>query len=129
MRSLETHSARTTRKSALDEWYESVRDHAICDLSIADLARSCRQALFPDYLVPVAVQRLKSDPLAGALYHGELLASLRHVDREFWGRSGDLVADLAGVLQNIPTDELSAEVDADIAAIRESAGLGSGGQT
>jgi hypothetical protein len=48
-----------------------------------------------DVLVPLAIERLRDDPLAeGDLYPGDLLAALRRVDPGFWRRQPALAAAL-----------------------------------
>jgi CDI immunity proteins len=78
MRSLEKQPSSDHGYSALDEWYLSIRDIPLYDLPIGDIARSLRQSLYPDFVVPVAIRHLRENPLAGHLYDGELLVSLRN---------------------------------------------------
>jgi hypothetical protein len=70
--------------SALEEWYIRVRDIPLKDMSIGDLARACRQALFPPVVVPLCLSLLEQDPLAGDLYDGELLLSLKGIAHNYW---------------------------------------------
>jgi hypothetical protein len=123
MRSLEKQPPSDDGYSALDEWYRSIRDIPFDDLAIGDIARSLRQRLYPDFVVPVAIGHLRENPLAGDLYDGELLVSLRNVDEDFWKRRGELKSELARVLPRIDTGELDSDVVADINAIRRSADI------
>lgn len=123
MRSLEKHPSSDDGYSALDEWYRSIRDIPLDDLPTGDIARSLRQCLFPDFVVPVAIRHLRDNPLAGELYDGELLASLRNVDVEFWKRREELKSELARILPTIDAGELDSEVVADIDAIRKNADI------
>lgn len=70
--------------TALDDWYESVRDIPLVDLDDQCLARALRQQLFLPSVVPQAIARLEVDPLAGAQYEGELLAALGTIPASFW---------------------------------------------
>ena len=81
-----------TEISALDEWYDSVRDIPINELDDGDLSRACRQCLFPQSVVPVAVRRLQLQPLAGDSYDGELFASLRSVPRLYWKNNPEMAS-------------------------------------
>jgi hypothetical protein len=123
MRSLEKQPPCDDGNSALDEWYRSIRDIPLDNLAIGDIARSLRQRLYPDFVVPVAIGHLRENPLAGDLYDGELLVSLRNVDEDFWKRREELKSELAGVFPRIDTGELDPDVVADINAIRTSAAI------
>lgn len=84
--------------SALELWYHAVRERDISLLSNLDLARSCRQQLWLDHVVPVMVDRLHQEPLAGDLYDGELLVALREVPEAFWQSHTSLVHVIAEIL-------------------------------
>ena len=103
----------------VDEWYRSIRDIPLDDLPIGDIARSLRQSLFPDFVVPVAIRHLRENPLAGDLYDGELLVSLRNVGGDFWRRREVLRSNLARLLSRLDTGGLDPGVVADINAIRK----------
>jgi hypothetical protein len=70
--------------SALEKWYASVRDKRVADFEIRDLCIACRQNLYPEYVVPIAIRKLSSAPLVGHKYDGELLLSLRGIPNEYW---------------------------------------------
>jgi hypothetical protein len=73
--------------SALAIWYIDIRDTEISELSDNDLARACRQKLFPNAVVPICLERLErltSDPLKRDLYDGEMLVSLNSTPSEYW---------------------------------------------
>ena len=123
MRSLEKQPSGDGGSSALDEWYRSIRDIPLDDLPIGDIARSLRQCLFPDFVVPVAIRHLRENPLAGDLYDGELLVSLRNVDGDFWRRREELRSELARLVSTIDTGELDLDVVADINAVRKNADI------
>lgn len=68
----------------LEEWYAHVRDTKIGEFEVADLARACRQDMYPGVVVPIALAALERDPLAGELYDGELVHSLAKVPGPYW---------------------------------------------
>ena len=61
-----------TNRSSLDEWFYSIMDIPIDELSIFDISRSIRQDVFLEYVLPRAEAFLYEDPLAGD-YDGQLL--------------------------------------------------------
>ncbi|VTP12218.1 hypothetical protein PUATCC27989T_00004 [Phytobacter ursingii] len=61
-----------TNRSSLDEWFYSILDIPIDELSIFDISRSIRQDVFLEYVLPRAEVFLNEDPLAGD-YDGQLL--------------------------------------------------------
>ena len=85
--------------SALGTWYQAVRDKAISDFEIGDLCRACRQELYLDYVVPVAIQCLQEEPAAGDIYDGELLVALKGVPIDFWARREREAHELIGIAQ------------------------------
>jgi CDI immunity proteins len=48
------------------------------------LRRACRQQVFPEAVVPIAIKALRKDPLAGEMYDGELIVALGEISREYW---------------------------------------------
>ena len=70
--------------SPLEAWYEAVRDKPISAFSYNDLCIACRQQVFPETIIPIAIETLRKDSLAGEMYDGELLAAMSHVGREYW---------------------------------------------
>ena len=89
---------------SLEIWYESVRDKPISDFDIEDVCRACRQEIYPEHVVPVAIQRLQEDALAGEKYDGELLVALNSIRREFWAAHLDLARSAASLLSTVDTD-------------------------
>lgn len=80
-RKVETHSG---EKSGLMCWFDRVYSLPFSSFTVEDLARSCRQNLFPEYIVPRTLSVLATHPLAGVLYDGELFDSLPSVEMPFW---------------------------------------------
>jgi len=73
----------------LEIWYARVRDIPISEFSIFDLARSCRQKLYLEHIVPVALSRLAEDPCAGELYDGELALAFQSIPGSYWDQHRD----------------------------------------
>ena len=101
-------SAVKKSESSLDEWYESVRDIPLRELDDGDLSRACRQQLFLDSIIPVALDRLRLRPLAGNIYDGELFVSLKDIPSVYWEQNrkkADLLRDIAGKVAKQSDDE------------------------
>lgn len=71
-------------QTELERWYGDIRHKPISAFSDFDMARSVRQKMHLDLLLPLALARLKENPLAGELYEGELMAAVSGVDPAFW---------------------------------------------
>ena len=104
--------------SPLGEWYESVRDIELDNLTDEDLSVACRQQLFPNHVVPAAIRRLECNPLAGEKYDGELIAALISVPRDYWSGHPQESERLRAILDSLG-DELDPETLADIAKLSE----------
>jgi len=76
----------TEEEFPLPAWYRSVRGTPLGELGVEDLSKAIRQNIHLEQVVPLALQRLESEPLAGEMYDGELLASLKSVPPEYWPR-------------------------------------------
>lgn len=59
-------------RSSLDDWFYSILDIPIDELSIFDISRSIRQDVFLEYVLPRTEVFLNEDPLAGD-YEGQIL--------------------------------------------------------
>lgn len=61
------------------------------DFSVGDLRLMIGQGINLEYLVPLALEYLESDPLIeGSFYQGDLLNSVLGISREFWQRNPQL---------------------------------------
>jgi CDI immunity proteins len=87
--------------SALEKWYASVRDKRVEDFGIRDLCIACRQNLYPEHVVPVALRKLANDPLIGHIYDGELLLSLRGVPRAYWTSHPKLAEEVKAIFNSV----------------------------
>jgi hypothetical protein len=87
--------------SPLDEWYCRVRDTPISEFADEDLGRACRQAIYVDHIVPIAVARLEEEPLAGDMYDGELLVAMRSIPVNYWRKDQQTSERLLKVVERV----------------------------
>ncbi len=63
----------------------ALRRKPLHDFTIEDLRIMIGQNISPNYLIPLALEQLRRDPLvAGDLYPGDLLAAVLKVESGFW---------------------------------------------
>ncbi|MGR4975024.1 contact-dependent growth inhibition system immunity protein [Pseudomonas sp. LARHCG127] len=103
--------------SALTEWYLSVRDTPLAKLGVGDICRSLRQSLFVCEILPVAVELLNNDVLAGERYDGELISAIASLDVSFFKENSYLVHQIVGVLYK------AIQITSDAELLKESLGL------
>jgi hypothetical protein len=100
--------------SALEDWYLSVRDKDLNGLEDGDVCIALRQRLFPDYVVPLAIERLEGDPLAGEKYDGEMIVALKSVLTSYWASQPDQSRKLKPILgsaANVADSELLSDIN------------------
>ena len=85
----------------LQAWFASVYDKPLDSLSEGDLARAIRQQLFLEYVVPICLQLLSKDPLAGEYYEGELLQALQSVPSKYWLQHVHMRQLLQGIVKTV----------------------------
>jgi hypothetical protein len=71
--------------TGLIEQVHRLRSVKLRDLTLEDLATLLGQRVGSDWLVPLTLDHLDDDPLAGAFYPGQLLANLLRLT-EYWER-------------------------------------------
>ena len=77
IKSLKNIDIRTLKNDcALDSWYNDMIEKTPEELDIADISRMLRQDVFSDIAIPVAWQKLYSNPLSCEMYDGQLLETL-----------------------------------------------------
>lgn len=89
-RHLDGNSIPSYLQSSLDVWYENIRDVELDKFSIADICRACRQELFLESIIPIAIKMLGDDILSGDLYDGELASVIVNVSSEKWAKLNGL---------------------------------------
>lgn len=79
-----------------------LRKKSIKDLTDEDIRVGLTQHVGVDYLVPLAVKRLKSNPMLEARhYEGDLLRSLLDLPSEFWNSRPELQQEVAHIASGI----------------------------
>lgn len=85
----------------LERWYQRIRNTPLGDFAPGDLAIACRQGLFLDAIVPIALHCLRRDPLAGEMYDGEVIAALAQIGKEYWRIHPGQAAQLASIAHSV----------------------------
>lgn len=85
----------------LAAWYRTVRETPLEELTIEDICKACRQQIHLHHVVPIALNILESDVLAGEMYDGELLVSLKAVPLNYWAAHADQAQTVRKVLERI----------------------------
>jgi len=101
----------TEEEFPLPAWYRAVRGLPLGELGVANIARACRQKIHLEQVVPLALELLESEPLAGELYDGELMVSLKSVPLIYWSKHDVERRSLTSVVSALLTME---SVEADI---------------
>ena len=78
----------------LPKWYQEVQYTPLEDLASGDLSRAIQQHVHLDDVVPVALEWLQRDIMAGDLYDGELAASFASVGSRYWAQHQEHAAQL-----------------------------------
>jgi hypothetical protein len=79
--------APTAEEYPLPAWYRAVYNKPLDELAVEDICKACRQKIHLEHIVPRALSLLKTDPFAGEMFDGELLASLKPVPPEYWAKN------------------------------------------
>jgi hypothetical protein len=90
-----------------------LRRKPVGGLSVEDLRVLIGQRVSLDRLVPLAIERLREDPLAGGdMYEGDLLAAVLRVEAGFWRRNPAPAHDVRSILGSLvdPPDHLVAGI-------------------
>jgi hypothetical protein len=83
----------------------ALRSKPIDEFTIEDLRLMIQQQIGLRYLVPIALQHLRKDPLAeGDFYPGDLLAAILRVAGDFWQQKPDLNRELRNVIVALTHD-------------------------
>jgi hypothetical protein len=78
----------------LPAWYRKVYSTPFSELSFLDFSRALDQNIHVDEVVPVVIEILRNDILAGDWYDGQLLSSLSRLPQEFWKNHPDLASQI-----------------------------------
>jgi hypothetical protein len=72
------------REWPLQNWFACMYDVPLEAFTDFDLARSVRQNIHIEAVMPYCLQSLMRNPLAGKLYDGELLSAIMRLPPDFW---------------------------------------------
>jgi hypothetical protein len=90
-----------------------LRRKPVGELTVEDLRVLIGQRVSLDRLVPLAIERLREDPLAGGdMYEGDLLAAVLRTETGFWQRNPALAEEVCSILGPLddPPDDLVADI-------------------
>ena len=96
--------------SALVANVHRLRSVPIEDLSNGDLRLLLGQRQGAEWLIPIALQRLHEDPMAGEWYPGDLLRAVLHAATDYWPSHPQELMDLWAVRESL--DKLRADATA-----------------
>jgi hypothetical protein len=82
-----------------------VRDTPLSEFADEDLCKACRQELYPKWVVPHAISRLKVNPFVGERYEGELIVALDSIPNDFWREHPSLASELRSILNDLALRE------------------------
>jgi hypothetical protein len=74
----------------LSDWYRSIKNSDIDNLTLNDLVKSIRQNLYLGFLMKNILKFLYDDINCGDNYDGELLVSLKFINVDFWKNNKDI---------------------------------------
>jgi len=72
------------RLTSLESWYHDKRLVPFGELSAWDVSRAITQRICLEQLVPIAIELLQENPMAGEWYEGDLLDAMRKVPIAYW---------------------------------------------
>jgi hypothetical protein len=79
-----------------------LRRKPLGELSVEDLRVLIGQGISLDRLVPLAIERLRADPLAeGDLYEGDLLAAVLRAGPDLWRRNSALAEEVRSIVGSL----------------------------
>ena len=102
----------TTDSSALATTCRSLYEKPLKDFTVENLRVMIGQGIGPEFLIPLAVERLRENPFVeGDYYPGDLLAAVMRVESSFWQTHQDsywAVSEIVGGLPPLLNDLLEA---------------------
>jgi hypothetical protein len=91
-----------------------LRRRPLGELSVEDLRLLIGQGIALHRLVPLALERLRDDPLVEAdFYEGDLLCAVLRADADLWRRNVDLAEELVRIIDGLvdPPREVAAGIE------------------
>lgn len=107
------------QQSSLEQWFQSVIDIPLNELSVEDLCRAIRQKLYIDQLMPRILEVMKDNPLAGEYYDGEMIAALSTVKKKDLKDQKDNFIQIQKIVNNLPLTAINNDLKKDILRINE----------
>lgn len=103
--------------SSLTDWYLSIRDVQLNELTIRDLCLALRQDLFSKEITPYAIEALKIDILAGEKYDGELISAIGTLPKAFWKNNPIAKNNTLEILDNAEPSRMDADILRDVSSL------------
>ncbi|MCR6096145.1 hypothetical protein HXA31_07935 [Salipaludibacillus agaradhaerens] len=98
--------------SPLDEWYNTLINKDVNEIDVFDLCKMIRQNILIDLAVNKATEVLRTNPLEGDVYDGQLIKLLYSIDyKEIKEHTNSLQKILQKVKQTIEIDDFMCEED------------------
>ena len=95
----------TEEEYPLPAWYRAVSETHLDELGLEDICKACRQQVHLEHVVPLALRILKKESLAGEMYDGELLVSLKSAPLDYWPAHQDEVSSLKLIIETVSRSE------------------------
>ena len=70
-------------QNTLDEWFNSIMNKEVEELTVADIGRMLRQRICSVIAIGRAIEMLEEDPFTGELYEGQLMMNLCNAKEKY----------------------------------------------
>ena len=70
-------------QNILDEWFNSIMNKEVDELTVADICRMLRQRICSVVAIGKAIELLSEDPFIGELYEGQLMLTLYNAKEKY----------------------------------------------
>lgn len=93
-----------TDSSALATTCLTLYEKPLKDFTVEDLRVMIGQSIGPEFLVPLAVERLQENPFVGGDYYpGDLLSAVLKMEPGFWQTNQDLYWSVSEIVAGLPS--------------------------
>jgi len=110
-----------SNQSSLEIWFKSVMDVPLEKLELGDLCRALRQRVCVEQLMPLVLDILDEDPLAGEIYDGELIVALATLKNEELTCHKEYLIRILKSINKIDINNVGRDVQDEIKMINEMA--------
>lgn len=107
------------QQSPLELWFERIIDVPIEELTVEDLCRAIRQKLCIDQLMPVVLEVLTEEPLAGEYYDGELITALSTIKAEDLRGQKNTFTQIRQLINQLSPSDINDDLRKDILKINQ----------